>query len=222
MDKIASRVRKLLALAHDNSASQGEIENAMRMARELMTQYGIEDSDLQEDDTSNPIVDERGQAKNTSQRWEQSLSIAISNICDVVAYRCGGVIHFVGYARDVAVARELYPSLVVTARTLARMELGKGWTPSHRSFAEGFVSALISRSKDWKKEAENTTAIVVRKDVAIREWLNGQGLKLSRARRRGGGGRYDAAAAAAGSKAGNRIALGERLGAGSTTRGAIT
>lgn len=45
-EKIKSRVRKLLNLANDSAAFDGEIQNALRFARRLMVQHNIDESDL--------------------------------------------------------------------------------------------------------------------------------------------------------------------------------
>lgn len=45
-DKIKDRIRKLLNLANDSGAFEGEIDNAMRFARRLMLEHNITENDL--------------------------------------------------------------------------------------------------------------------------------------------------------------------------------
>jgi hypothetical protein len=46
-DKIKDRIRKLLNLAKDSAAYEGEIDNAMRFARRLMLEHNIAEGDLE-------------------------------------------------------------------------------------------------------------------------------------------------------------------------------
>lgn len=46
-EQILDKIRKLLALADNSAASQGEIENALKFAQRLMIKYGIEDSEIE-------------------------------------------------------------------------------------------------------------------------------------------------------------------------------
>lgn len=45
-EKILSRIRKMLALANDEAASEGERDNAMRMAHNLMSKYQLDMHDV--------------------------------------------------------------------------------------------------------------------------------------------------------------------------------
>lgn len=46
-DKIKDRIRKLLNLANDSAAFEGEIDNALRFARKLMLAHNVTEKDLQ-------------------------------------------------------------------------------------------------------------------------------------------------------------------------------
>ena len=173
-ESIIERVKKMLTLASDAGAAPGEIENAMRLARKLMTEYGIEQSDLI--DAPQVEVIEGESAKRAGwARWEQTVAHAVCKICDVrFIFRTsitGQAVIFIGLAHDVAVARELFPALLVTIRVSARTQYGNGWALPHRSFADGFSAGLFSQAKAAQLEA-TTQAIVLRKDIKINEYLN--------------------------------------------------
>lgn len=46
-NKILEKIRKLLAVTKENGASEGEVENAMKLAQRLMMQHNIEASELE-------------------------------------------------------------------------------------------------------------------------------------------------------------------------------
>ncbi len=45
-EKVLDKVRKLLALANNEAASEGERDNAMRMAHKLLTMHQLEMADV--------------------------------------------------------------------------------------------------------------------------------------------------------------------------------
>lgn len=175
MDDILNKVRKMMNLAHGEGASEGEIENALRMARKLMTEYGITEEQLNVNvENTTEITDEIGAQRCGFQQWEQSLAGVIGNICDVGTYRKRRPsmmdICFYGFKHDVAVAREVYATMLVSVKLLARMRCGKGWTSSHRSYADGFVAGLQAKAYDMKRQATQENAIILRKDIIVSKW----------------------------------------------------
>lgn len=45
-NKILDKIRKLMTLAKDDAASEGEIENAMKMAKTLMMKHNISEKSI--------------------------------------------------------------------------------------------------------------------------------------------------------------------------------
>lgn len=59
-ESVLEKIRKLLALAEDKSASTGEVENALKMAQRLMIKHNIEESEIELslDDINEEFVDD--------------------------------------------------------------------------------------------------------------------------------------------------------------------
>lgn len=70
IDKVKDRVRKLLNLAHDDAAAEGEIDNALRFAKQLMDEHH-----LSEDDLSQEPEDQYKQIEN-SPKCSQFVSVS--------------------------------------------------------------------------------------------------------------------------------------------------
>lgn len=189
MNRIVERVRKLLAMADENSnASQGEIENALELARRLMTEHGIAEQEVQVQDYQPADIDEQVAAsKSGYSKWEQRLMRVISRITDVeviLKEREKVEVVFIGYPHDTAVACELFSSVSKSIRASARAHLGKGWNANHRSYAEGFVSGLGAKARRWQYNASKETGIVLAKADNIRRYLDDQySSRSSRSRR---------------------------------------
>lgn len=214
-ESIVERVRKMVALARDNAASPGEIENAMKLARELMTKYGIEDGEVEPAQQQATINRADSASRAGWARWEQSLINVVTNVCDVKAVLNHSgrkvTIQFVGFPADVAVACALYPALLASIRVCARMQFGQGWNFHHRSFAEGFIAGLSKQARQAKQAAQQANAIILRKDLAIQKWMD-DNLKLRPGRSSASHGSFDLDAYAEGKRQGERVALKNTMG----------
>lgn len=219
-DAVLERIRKMLALANDGAASVGEIENAVKMARELMTKYGVEEGDLNTHDPSSKISEEIAAKRCGWSGWEQRLVSAVEQICDVRGFfrkysRHRTDICFLGFPADVAVACELFPALLVSIKACARMTIteGTGWHFRHRSFAEGFVKGLFEQATRMKRQAVQTHAIILRKDLAIDKWIN-ENMDLRQKRTGPSGHAHDPDAYEKGRAMGNKVELKRNMNAG--------
>lgn len=94
-EKIKDRVRKLLNLANDSGAFDGEIENAMRFARRLMLQHNITEEELGAPRDPHEVAAETEYAQSDAfsfgsniSNWECFLMSAISKLVGTVgAYK---------------------------------------------------------------------------------------------------------------------------------------
>jgi len=204
--KVKDRVRKLLNLAENDAASEGEIQNAMRAAQAYMDEYHIEREDLREDDAK-PVEMREGQAYGGSAnvaRWEGWLSLAVSNVVGTVGVYSGkstrrngfnvktcGTFTFYGPAEDVRIACELFEEMVGVISTMAAGLYSGVYRGEGRSYCEGFSLELHRRTvQQGKQRSEKCTAIVVRGQAVARHWLERvAGVKL-RSRGVGGGGKH--------------------------------
>lgn len=124
-DKIIERLQKILALANDRGATQGEMEAAMAKARELAIQHNIDLAALpaREESRSRSLQMER-QEFRTSTRYEHPYhNWVLKTLEDVFEVRFALVrtrlnghpylsrIYCLGEATDVALALALFPWL---------------------------------------------------------------------------------------------------------------
>lgn len=156
ISKIKDRIRKLLNLAADDGAAEGEIDNALRAARRLML-----DHQLSEDDVTQPEEDwrtpdeiaadtEYGTAKSwgdaaSAPTWKGTLASAVAKFVGTVqVYRdntqqCrlpSGIVRFdgrsvtgwvfYGPADDCQFAVELHAELMLTCAASAKLKYGGG------------------------------------------------------------------------------------------------
>lgn len=98
-EKIKDRIRKLLNLAGNEGAMQGEIDNALRFAAQLKLKHNIADSELKKPDEKPKTARERARddyayckMHSTSYRsdsammWEHRLAHAVCNLIGTVTY----------------------------------------------------------------------------------------------------------------------------------------
>lgn len=176
-EEAVDKIRKMMNLANDGSASEGEVENAVRFARRLMDQFNVTDSECNRPVESTDIGDHEAVTRITFDQWEKSLAMVIKEVCDVGVYYAPGTnknaLHFVGTERDVAIGKELFTTLMITVKSMARLKQGPGWTVSHRSYCLGFVDSLVDKARDEKrKSSAEAGAIVLCKGAMIRKWMD--------------------------------------------------
>lgn len=116
-EKIVNRIKKMMALANDPAASDGERENALRMSYALLAKYNLDMADVQGQPTG-PQEARRGQAAEFYGRpWAVSVAAAVGDLffCKYY-YRSSGkntAIHtFVGKESNALSAVEVAESLV--------------------------------------------------------------------------------------------------------------
>lgn len=85
-DKILEKISKLMALAQNEGASIGEVENSMVAIKKLMVKYNLNDDDLITNggvDVSEYVIEFKS---TENKNWRRSLMevIARNNMCDVI------------------------------------------------------------------------------------------------------------------------------------------
>ena len=182
-DRIARKIRKMLAIAEDDAASTEEVQNAMNMAQRLMDDHHLSESDLAhepEDDFRKvdkaEFGDGRAYVGKRLYTWESTLAsfvskfvgckAAIDNELRQVRNRQGFAVMekgravegksilFYGVAEDVAIAVELYDELRQLIASLAVLKWGSVYKNNGAAYAEGFVTGLDSQLKKAKEQAK--------------------------------------------------------------------
>jgi hypothetical protein len=175
LDGIKDRIRKLLNLAKDNSAADGEIENAMRFAARLMDSHNLSEADVQGQPA---VAEERAERMGTYKafldgtsiaRWEGRLAVFVAELIGgidcyeqgkpEVAMSSFGTVQFdqdgrprvakcvvyFGDAELCALAADLYSELRLTIAATARLKYGSVFKGTGFTYAVGFVVGLFDR-----------------------------------------------------------------------------
>lgn len=192
-DKIKDRIRKLLNMAECDAAAEGEIENALRFARQLMDKHHVSTAELTEEQLQEKMALEVATCGGSKMScWESCLAHAVVETIGTIGWFIGrkvpkrdkhGImqagmgmtqqVKFYGPDEDVALAIDMFHTLQKTIATMAKLKWGGIYRGPGRSYCEGFAGNLSDRvSGEVRSErTEECTAIIIRaKDVA-KLWL---------------------------------------------------
>jgi Protein of unknown function (DUF2786) len=170
-EKIISRIQKMLAIANDARANEGERDNALRMAHNLLAKHNLElgDVEARARDQQDPRI------KNTldswSQAWAKSVFQASAKLffCSyyfgrkINATKC--VHNFVGRTSNATTAALMGEYLVTSILRECRRNWVHNLAPESRSFALGAAAAIYRRVEELRKadlpDAAPGTALVL-------------------------------------------------------------
>ncbi len=174
-DRTREKIAKLLRLGMDSSASQGEIDNAMRMAASLMAKHQLtrDDIDLSAVDPVEKMKMGRFYAffkGDKSTVWEDELSAFVSRFVGTVKYytakdiplrrdgiqlvdaagrpRTGQIVAFYGPVDDCECAYKLFEELRDAISTMAILRYADFANDDGRMYCFGFVNGLEEQLKD--------------------------------------------------------------------------
>ena len=151
------KIRKLLALASDPNASDGERDNASRMAARLMAKHDIDLADLEEEALKAQFDLIRGEAvgcrpgkRNAKEvpPWIGIIAWGIKCYTRTRVSSRGGVVYFRGPREDVELAQWLQGILVEGAYKSSKGQ------PNPNAYRNGYASAIQGRLKKMVRERE--------------------------------------------------------------------
>ena len=163
IEQIKQKLTKLLRLGECSAASQGEIDNALRMAHRLMAEHSLTRQDLgdihaTDGGLSNVRFTRRETYSNepTFTAWESSLAHFVTDFVGTVKFyinqnapvplglgRVATKLTWYGPEDDTAAASELFDELHTSASLMVIMKYGKRWAKGPgRAYVEGFVTGL--------------------------------------------------------------------------------
>lgn len=223
--ELLERIKKMMRLAEDKGASEGEVDNALRFAKKIMAEYDLSEADIILDEARPDAINDVVEMDLVAQAGDiHEIEKVMARVIDVVcstkhyftskyvpgpkgrpSFKRVAVLY--GMARDVAVGKYLFVELMVTLRAMARNHFGKGWSDTHRSYGKGFAMRLHERALAMKHEpvVGSSTAIVLAKDALLNRYANEKlNLVVGRAKKFRMG---DAAAYAKGGSDANNISL---------------
>ena len=199
-EKIVNRIRKMLALASDNAASEGERDNALRMAYNLMAKYNIDQSKVES------VEEQERRVNYDITGWSMLWAVHIHNVIAPLffcKYYRGRKIngtklehHFVGKESNAVTASYMATFIVTSVLKEGRANGWHNLSAEMRSFDLGVVHKLQERVTEIRKAAEQDsagepgTAIVLASLYkteleANLAFLNNEGIGLKKAGHRG-------------------------------------
>lgn len=194
MERAKETVRKLMNLAKNDGALDGEIANAMAFAKKIMDEHHITLTDIEDVDETLEDLKRKAFSEGivttsfTRQaRWEYTLAHFVCKLVGGVQYwfysdvtrdkiAGKGCLHFYGVEEDVQLAQELFNEcrlIIATAATLRYKTFSGG---AGRNYCEGFAYGLYSQLEKANKqellEKSTGTALMVlntRKEIVKRK-----------------------------------------------------
>ena len=183
IDRIKDKLAKLLRLGEDTAATDGEIQNALNLATQMMAKHQLTREDI---DTSAPDPIARvtlgrhfAFAKSTkATTWESQLSSfvkhfigSVSIYTTVATVRRNGLVEmagddprraaafvFYGSDDDARCAAAMFEELRDAIATMAIIRWG-GWARGDgNAYAFGFVTGLLEAHRDSKRALMNSDA----------------------------------------------------------------
>jgi hypothetical protein len=190
IDKVKDRIRKLLNLAENDAATEGEINNAVNFAQRLMQEHHITQEDIHTHAADQERVEMNQEAAFTSGvkvcAWEHALANFVTEMIGSVGVYSAGTHNattphgtmlfdnkgqpckrhkyvFYGEIEEARLATDLYTDLTRTIAAMARMRYGGALRGDGRDYGLGFVSGLRTKLSEAKTQAQTeTTALAVR------------------------------------------------------------
>ena len=189
LDAIILKIQKLQALAEEGrGATEAEINTAMAHIKRLLAEHNLSMSDIALKATPKANVIEGGVPSDDdyyNRLSEERLHFVVCNLTNTKHfYRryhgAGRNVIFIGYKADVEIAKALLTSLREVVKAMAiNYWKENGKSVSKRAYKVGLVMRMLERSKekvDMGKDNEKYGALIVVKDGAITDYLNGLGL----------------------------------------------
>lgn len=199
MEKVLDKVRKLIQLATNEAASEGERENAVRQAHKLLAKHNLAMADVEK------FTKQEGRIKENLQtfgmQWCQDAAKCIGELffCKYfIGEKVNGTKlnhYFVGKESNAVTAALMTEYVIASILKEGRKKFTHNLSPETRNFAIGAVDSLYWRIKEMKKkapdaESESTGTSLVLADYYETEmesnmaWLATEGTELVSLKRR--------------------------------------
>jgi hypothetical protein len=188
LDKVKERIRLLLNVANNSGSTDGEIDNALRFAKQMMLAYHLEEQDLKDSDPH---------TKAAQLEFEQSKTFSLgkrdssweSRLCGFVSHFFGSVgvyienyqteqktkhgtiafdqngnpkmakaIVFYGPKDECLLAKEMYEQLAITIAGMARLRYGGFLRGKGRDYGDGYVSGLMNSLHEQEYKLRNDSS----------------------------------------------------------------
>lgn len=159
-DKIIDKIRKMLDLANNAAATEGERENALRMAHALLIKHNLDMKDLHSHETKENRTTE--QAETFKMKWCREVAGAIAYLfmCkmywrDINGTKC--VYSFVGKESNATTAALMTEYVISSILKEARKMYKQNLCPQSRAFGYGASYKLWDRVYSMVKTTSTST-----------------------------------------------------------------
>lgn len=163
--KVIDRVRKMLRLSENEGATEGERDNALRMAHATLAKYNLDMAQvgsLETKESENRVGEQREKQdeKFYGRPWARQVCNSVAKLFFCYYFYTGNgrmVKHtFIGRHSNAVTARELSRYLVESIyREAKRFQAERmGGSTDKRSFATGAAHKIFERCKKLREEAE--------------------------------------------------------------------
>jgi hypothetical protein len=236
MDHILNRVKKMLNLAKDAAATEGERDNALRMAYATLAKHNLTMAQVEIGESVEARTSQQFQIRH--QMWQVNINHAVAKLffCNLFITKRKPyiVMTYVGKESNIATAKEmanwLIESILVEGKSRS---LDPQWIAS---FNKGAASTLFNRCEQLREQAEQEekvaqptatgTALVLAslyktETQANDDFIaNQMGIKLGASKSRKSSIDYDAYAQ--GSSFGSKLNLNKQIGGHADTKNRLT
>eukprot|EP00697_Spironema_sp_BW2_P005076 gnl/Spiro4/16852_TR9073_c0_g1_i1.p2 gnl/Spiro4/16852_TR9073_c0_g1~~gnl/Spiro4/16852_TR9073_c0_g1_i1.p2 ORF type:complete len:264 (-),score=24.00 gnl/Spiro4/16852_TR9073_c0_g1_i1:2671-3462(-) len=169
---IKDRVRKLMAVAGDGVATDGEIENAMRLATKLIDEHHLQPEDYSQPQQPDDLTMGRSFGTSQSERmstWERTLASAIAKMfgcikcyvdhqtqpirvngvaqTDATGVRMGRKICFYGPLVESAEAADLFSEWSRSIASMGVIRWGGCFRGDGAMYCQGFAQAILDKAR---------------------------------------------------------------------------
>lgn len=227
-ERILDRIKKMLALANDLAATEGERDNALRMAYATMSKYNLTMAQIESHGhkVDEPRIDFR--SDGWSWLWAKQVRSIVGDLFFCKYYYSGKINgtqcyhHFIGRESNAMTAAVMGDWIVDSILKEGRKIYKQNTAPGTRAFAIGAMHKLYERVEEIKRqraaemERESTgTSLVLASHYSQEQAANDRflaehvgTLKESKGR----SSKVDASAYRAGAEFGAKINLNEQVG----------
>ena len=190
INKIEKKIKKLLGLA--GSSNEHEAAAAAARAHKLALEHGLSLCQIEDDSESeSDVISEAFYESGRMASWKGKLAYAVAGVfnCSLFIQRHIGShssLNLVGTQHDIASAKVTIEYLFEVVERLTKQNAyGQGSAISN-GYRHGLIARLVRRLKEQaeankeevkKEHGENVTALVLRKDQKIKEFLSNYNLK---------------------------------------------
>ena len=154
-EKILDKVKKLLALATNEAATEGERENALRMAHNLLAAHNLAMSDLHEYEKQESR--EQMTVETFQMGWCCQLANATAKLFFCIYIQgeklnaTKGKHYFIGKESNVVTASYMTEYLISSILKECRKRFKHNLAPESRSFAIGATNALLAKMRTMRE-----------------------------------------------------------------------